>query len=99
MVNYDSNEGLVEWLAGLVLAKKICPRMLVIFGNQCISIAFKDQFLKQLDKFDIAYLPDSIVEYAKKKNLAMQDPYHLTQESYEQYAKNLIIPAINSMDW
>ena len=94
----DEEQLLEDLLFSLVMAKKHTPNLLVIFGwNEVIQHQHIDLFKTLLNKFGIAYLDDTIVDWCSKHNLPFAGSMHPTHKSYQAYGANVVLPKINNM--
>ena len=93
----DINNDISQLLCTMLLTYHLADRMLVFFGVDNVDVAIVEAMQKFLVDQQIPFVPytQNLLGYVKNNNLDLaEDGWHPAQISYETYARNILIPAI-----
>lgn len=96
----DDAEILQNLLFMFVMIKKLCPKLLVINGNDNFV---KDHHWTNMTNFmsrkNIDFLEESIYSWCIENNLAIGPDRHPTEESLRVYVDKILYPKLKSLGW
>lgn len=96
--NKDEYQALEDLLFYLIVARKMTPNLLIIFGwEQAMDPAVFEKFKLVLTEHNIEYINDPIIEWCLKNNLPFNPSLHPTIGSSSIFAKDIIIPKLEKM--
>jgi hypothetical protein len=96
--NKDEYQALEDLLFYLIVARKMTPNLLIIFGwEQAMDPAVFEKFKSVLTEHNIEYINDPIIEWCLKNNLPFNPSLHPTIGSSSIFAKDIIIPKLEKM--
>jgi hypothetical protein len=98
--SFDEEEEVQKLLGTMILLKKFCDKMIVVFGWEGVLTPNQEETFRQvLDSYSIAHIEGHFVDYAKNRNMLMMDDRHPSTEAGEVYAEEVIFEKIKSLDW
>ena len=96
----DDAEVLQNLLFMFVMIKKLCPKLLIIKGNDDFV---KDYHWENITNFltrkNIDLLNESIYTWCIENGLSIGPDSHPTEESLRVYKDNILIPKLRSLGW
>lgn len=86
---------LVDLLFVLTVAKKLANRLIVFYGDQVGDSKTMDCFSNLLDQFEIINTRIPMVSWARKNSLPFSTVHdHPEKVTYEEYAKQILLPLL-----
>lgn len=92
----DITNELSSLLVSILMLKKLSKKSLIFFGDDVLPPEYKQRFVDFLQKYQINHIPIdcNLVAWARKNNLPFADDMHPTKDTYQQYAKEILLPQI-----
>jgi len=96
----DNAEVLQNLLFMFNIIRKLCPKLLVIKGNDgFVKTEHWNNMTNFLERKNIAFLNESIYTWCIENGLPIGPDRHPTKESLRVYKDNILIPKLKSLGW
>lgn len=90
----DITNELSALLVSILLLKNLSSKCLIFFGDDVLPSEHKESFINFLQKYQINHIPidTNLVSWAKNNNLSFADDMHPTKDTYQKYAREILLP-------
>jgi hypothetical protein len=97
---FDHEDEIQKLLATIILFKKFCNKIIIIFGWKGVMGPYQEEtFKKILDIHDIEYIKEYYVDYSKNLGKIMPDGFHPTPEAGSLFAEEVVFTKIKNLNW